>query len=90
MQKLQLNVWAATLAASAGIVYLLCVIFQPIFPAWAMYTSDHWPAMFPGFSWTLVGVIIGLVESIIYGAVAAVIFVPTYNYFSVRFGRKKS
>lgn len=87
MQKFQLNVWTAALGTGAGIVYLLCVIFQPIFPAWAMYTSEHWPAMFPGFSWTLVGVLIGLVESVLYGVVAAVIFVPIYNYFLTRFSR---
>lgn len=87
MQKFQLNVWVATLGAGAGIVYLVCVIFQPIFPAWAMYTTDQWPAMFPGFSWTLVGVLIGLVESILYGVLAAVIFVPIYNYFLGRFNR---
>ena len=87
MQKFQLNVWAATLGASAGVAYLVCVIFQPIFPASAMYTADHWPAMFPGFNWTLVGVLIGLVESVIYGILAAVIFVPFYNYFAARFSR---
>lgn len=87
MQKLQFNVWAATLGASAGLVYLLCVIFQPIFPAWAMYTTDHWPAMFPGFSWTLIGVLIGLVESVLYGVLAAVILVPIHNFFSARLGK---
>jgi len=87
MQKFQLNIWAATLGASAGVVYLVCVIFRPIFPAWAMYTSDTWIAMFPGFSWTLVGVLIGLVESVAYGVLAAIIFVPIYNFFSARFGR---
>ena len=85
MSKLNLKVMSTALGSSAAIAYLLCVIFRPIFPNWAMYTSDSWLAAFPGFSWSLGGVLIGLVESALYGVLAAVIFVPLYNFFLVRF-----
>lgn len=84
MSKLNLRVMAASLASSAGIAYLLCVVIRPIFPNWAMYTSDWWAAAFPGFSWTFLGILIGLVESALYGILAAAIFVPIYNFFSAR------
>lgn len=86
MPRLNLKVMSAALSASAVVAYLLCVIFQPIFPNWAMYTSDMWAAAFPGFSWSVGGVLIGLVESAVYGLLAAVIFVSFYNFFATRFG----
>jgi len=88
MAKFNFRIMAASLAASAALAYLICVVFRPIFPTWAMYTSDSWAAMFPGFSWTLPGVLIGLVESALYGLLAAAIFVPIYNFFSARFSAR--
>ncbi len=85
MHKLSFGVLATSLSVSAGFVYLLCVVFRPIFPNWSMYTTDLWLAAFPGFSWTLGGILFGLVESLLYGLLAAVIFVPVYNFFATRF-----
>ena len=87
MNSLSFKVVSATLSVSAGIVYLLCVIFRPVFPNWAMYTTPLWLATFPGFSWTLGGILLGLLESLLYGLLAAVILVPVYNFFVTRFGR---
>lgn len=86
MHKLNFKVISASLSGFAGIVFLLCVIFRPIFPNWAMYTTPMWSAAFPGFSWTVGGILLGLLESILYGLLAAVIFVPVYNFFLTRFG----
>lgn len=90
MHKLSFKVISATLSVSAGIVYLLCVVFRPVFPNWAMYTSSMWLAAFPGFSWSLGGILLGLVEILLYGVLAAVIFVPIYNFFATRFDRPAS
>lgn len=90
MHRLSFKVISATLSVSAGIVYLLCVVFRSVFPNWAMYTSPMWLAAFPGFSWTLSGILLGLVESLLYGLLAAVIFVPIYNFFATRFNRPAS
>ncbi len=87
MSRLNLKVMSATLSASAVTAYLLCVIFRPLFPDWAMYTSDLWATAFPGFSWSAVGILIGLVESALYGLLAAVIFVLFYNFFVARWAK---
>lgn len=87
MNSLSFKVVSASLSVSAGIVYLLCVIFRPVFPNWSMYTTPLWLAAFPGFSWTLGGILLGLVESLLYGLLAAVILVPVYNFFVTRLGR---
>ena len=41
------------------IVYVVCAAFRPFFPAWPMYDPLMWAAVFPGFSWTVGGVVLG-------------------------------
>lgn len=84
MSKLNFRIIAASLTTTAALAYLICVVFRPIFPTWAMYTSDFWAAAFPGFSWTFPGILVGLIESALYGLLAAVLFVPVHNFFSTR------
>ena len=85
MNRLSFRVVAATLATGAAILYLLCVIFRPVFPGWAMYDPTNWMAAFPGFSWTVGGIVLGLLESIGYGVLVALVLVSLYNFFSARF-----
>jgi hypothetical protein len=41
----------------------------------------------PGFQWlTLTGFFLGLIESLLYGVFAGVVFVPIYNLFARRWG----
>lgn len=80
MFRFNLKVMVATLSARAAAISLVCVIFRPIFPNWAMYTSDFWAAAFPEFSWSVFGILIGLVASSLYGLLSALIFVPLYNF----------
>ena len=87
MNKLNLKVVSASLSIFAGIIYLLCVAFQPIFPTWEMYTTSMWASTLPGFSWTPGGILIGLAESLLYGLLAAVIFVAVYNFFAAIYAR---
>ena len=50
-----------------GILYLGCVVWDLIVPAYAM--NPAWASLFPGFAWlTWSGFLIGLVESVTYGA----------------------
>jgi hypothetical protein len=65
------------------ITFTLCVGFDLLFPAHAMYRA--WENLLPGFtwiSWTSFG--IGLLESYGYGWFAALIWVPLYNVFAAR------
>lgn len=82
----RIPVWAFGLSLSIFIAlsYALCVGFDLLFPAHAMYRA--WAPLLPGFtwiSWPSFG--IGLVESFAYGWYIALIFGPLFNFFSARF-----
>jgi len=61
-----------------AITYVLCVVFDLIFPAHAMYAT--WLKLLPGFTWlTWPSFFLGLVESFAYGWYVALVFGPLYN-----------
>jgi hypothetical protein len=81
--RLSISVLGNALGLFFAITFALCVLFDLIFPGYAMYPA--WKALFPGFVWlTWSGFIIGLVESFAYGWYAAIILVPLYNFFVAR------
>ena len=84
MNQLNAKLVITTTTVFAAVAYLLCVAFQPLFPSWAMYTSPMWAATFPGFSWTPGGVILGLVEIMLYAAIGSAFYVWLYNFFAGR------
>ena len=68
--------WALSLFLA--LTYVVCVVFDLIFPDYAMYQT--WSGLLPGFVWlTPFGFIVGLVESFLYGWYAALIFGELYN-----------
>ena len=78
MNRLSIKTVGLSLGIFFAISYVLCVIWDLVFPGWAMY--QLWQGLLPGFSWSAVGLLIGLVETVLYGFCVAVIFVPVYNY----------
>ena len=65
------------------ITFVVCVIFDLLFPEHAMY--EAWQRLLPGFEWLSWGdFMLGLVESYGYGWYFAIIWVPVYNFFSLR------
>jgi len=73
--------WALSLFLA--LTFIICVLFDLIFPGYAMYES--WSGLLPGFVWlTPVGFVIGLVESFLYGWYAALLFGGLFNAFAVR------
>lgn len=73
--------WALSLFLA--LTYVVCVVFDLIFPGYAMY--EVWSGLLPGFIWlTPMGFIIGLVESFLYGWYAALIFGGLFNAISGR------
>ena len=69
-----------TLGLFIVITFTLCVIFDLLFPAWAMYPS--WIKLLPGFTWiSPTSFLLGLIESFAYGWYIALVFVPLYNFF---------
>ena len=70
---------AFALATFFALIYLVCLASVVIVPNLALHAP--WLQFFPGFAWTLPGIFLGLVESIIYGLIAGAIFAPIYNFF---------
>lgn len=66
-----------------AITFALCVGFDLLFPAHAMYGA--WQPLLPGFHWlSWRSFFLGLVESYGYGWYFALVWVPLYNAFSER------
>jgi hypothetical protein len=66
-----------------GITFVLCVGFDLLLPAHAMY--QVWERLLPGFTFIGWGsFFLGLVESYAYGWYAALIWVPLYNVLAAR------
>ncbi|MBI4367694.1 MAG: hypothetical protein HY543_12865 [Deltaproteobacteria bacterium] len=73
---------ALSLATFLAIGYLACLALALIVPDRGLH--GPWLQFYAGFSWTWQGIVIGLVESLIYGFVAGVVFAPIYNFFNDR------
>lgn len=82
MKGLSIITVGLSLGTLFAVSYVLCVLFDLIFPGWAMY--QVWQRLLPGFSWSVGGFLIGLVETVLYGFYIAVIFLPVYNYLHRR------
>ena len=77
----------AALGWSAGlflaVTYAVCVAFDLIFPSQSM--NGAWASVLPWVSGISVGgVLLGLVETFLYGWFFALIFGPLFNYFAAR------
>ena len=76
------------LSSFLAITYVLCVIFGLLFPQHTMY--ELWAQLLPGFSWSLVGFLLGLLAAFAYGFYTALIFCPLYNAFARLFWKRSS
>lgn len=73
---------ALSFATFLAVVYLACLALALIVPDRGLHAP--WLQFFAGFSWTWQGIAIGLVESLVYGFIAGVVFAPIYNFFNDR------
>jgi len=66
-----------------AISFSLCVGFDLLFPAHAMYRV--WQNLLPGFEWlSWQSFLLGLIESYGYGWYFALVWVPIYNVIATR------
>ncbi len=73
--------FGTSLGLFLAITYVLCVIFDLIFPQQAMYQT--WLRLLPGFTWlSWRSFLLGLVESFAYGWYVALMFGPLFNFFA--------
>jgi hypothetical protein len=73
---------ALSFATFLAIIYLACLAFALVIPDRGLH--GPWLQFFAGFSWTWQGIAIGLVESLVYGFVAGLVFAPIFNFFNER------
>lgn len=62
--------------------YVLCLLFDLVFPGWAMH--QDWVVLLPRFSWSAIGFLIDLVETVLHAFYIAVIYMPVENYLQRR------
>ena len=71
---------ALSLATFLAIGYLACLALALIVPDRGLHTA--WLQFYPGFAWSFGGIVIGLIESIVYGFVSGLVFAPIYNFYN--------
>lgn len=68
-----------SLSIFTTVSYLLCVLYGLVTPA-SVHMTQFLEIVLPGFRWlTLLGFLVGLVESFLWGAYVGLVFVPIYN-----------
>ena len=76
LRPLQLGLSLGTFLA---IAFLACLALVLVVPDQTLH--QPWFQFFVGFSWTWQGILLGLVESFVYGLVSGLVFAPIYNFF---------
>jgi hypothetical protein len=83
--RLDGKVVGAALGCTLAFGYIVCVLYDLAFGQ-QMYRE--WMAILPngtGFRWISPGsFMLGLVEAVVYGLVAGLVFAPLYNFFLVK------
>jgi len=87
MRFMDWKVVGFSLGSFLSFTFVLCVVFDLLFPEQAMY--EAWRRLLPGFKWLSWGsFFLGLVESFLYGVYFGLVFAPLYNFFNMRFENK--
>lgn len=83
---LKLKVWLWSLGLAAAVSFVICVAWGLATPEW-LHMHGFLEQILPGFEWISIrSFFLGLVESFLWGAYAALIFVPLHNFFARRAG----
>ena len=64
--------------------YLACLVAAIFIPDRGLHQA--WLQFFPGFVWTPLGMLIGVVESFVYGFFPGLLFAPVANFFGIARG----
>lgn len=81
---LNLKAWLWSLGLASAASFVLCVAWGLLTPEW-LHMHEFLEGVLPGFEWISPrSFFLGLVESFLWGAYAALIFVPLHNFFAGR------
>lgn len=87
---LNIKVVSWSLGIFTAVSFVLCVIYGLIVPQ-SLHMHQVLEAVLPAFKWlTLMGFLLGLVESFLYGVYAGLVFVPIHNFLARRWGATAS
>lgn len=86
MPTLNWKVVTCALGLFGAVSFVLCVVYGLVVPA-AWHPTRLLELALPGFTWlTPTSFVLGLVESVIYGVYAGLVFTPIYNFVATRVG----
>ena len=78
---LNLKVWIWSLGTAGMASFVLCVIWGLSVPE-ALHSQELLEQVLPGFRWLTAGsFLLGFLESFLWGAYIAILFVPVHNFF---------
>jgi hypothetical protein len=81
---LSAKVWALSLGCFLAVLYVLSVLWIIVFPP---HGYEFLQLVLPMFKWlNPLDLVLGLIESFLWGVVIALLFVPIHNFFHRRFG----
>lgn len=86
MHPLSWKVMTWSLGLFCGVSFVLCVVYGLVVPK-TLHMVQFLEITLPGFRWlSPASVVLGLVESFLYGAYAGLVFTPIYNFVGRRIG----
>ena len=68
-----------SLGSVFALSFVLCVLYGVLLP---QFHPAGGLSFLPGFAWTVVGFVIGLAETFVYGLYGGAVFAALYNRFS--------
>jgi hypothetical protein len=84
---LDTKVWFWSLGITGTTSFALCVLWGLVTPH-TLHMHEFLETVLPGFRWLTFGsFVLGLVESFVWGAYLAVVFVPIHNFLHRRWVR---
>ena len=84
---LNIRVLSWSLGLFSGVSFAVCLLYGLIVPE-PLHMRAFLESVLPGFRWlTVGGFVIGLVESLLYGIYAGLVFTPIYNTLLKRWGQ---
>lgn len=85
MHQLNLKVMSVTTGLFGAVMFVACVVYGLLMPAF--HNAALLEAVLPGFHWLTPGsLLLGVVETFVYGAFAGLVFAWLYNTVSRRLG----
>jgi len=76
-----LKVWLWSLGLASAASFVVCILWGLVTPE-SLHMHGFLESVLPGFKWlSLAAFSIGLIESFLWGAYAALVFVPLHNFF---------